>query len=118
MIKQLVKGALVRLPQYFIESEADYAFVNRKRDQEIKHLVMGSSRTLNKALNQSGPEAGSHQGSSQNTCKTARGKSPDTHQKMSCPNQELWGPATCVPAVCGCCTLQKELPPEARRRRQ
>jgi hypothetical protein len=52
MIKQLVKWALVGLLQYFIQSKADYAFVNRIRDQEIKHLVMGSSRTLNKALNQ------------------------------------------------------------------
>jgi hypothetical protein len=59
-IKQLVEWALVGLPQYFIQSKADYAFANRIRDQESKDLVMGSSRTLDKALSQSGPEAGSH----------------------------------------------------------
>jgi hypothetical protein len=90
VIKQLVEWAVLGATSV-LHPEADYAFVNRTREQEIKHLVMSSSRTLNKALNKSGPEAGSHQGSSWNTCKVkvARGKSPDIHHKMSCPNQEL-----------------------------
>jgi hypothetical protein len=52
-IEQLVYWALVRLPQYFIQTKASYAFDNEIRDWEVKlSLLIGSDRMLDKVLNQ------------------------------------------------------------------
>jgi hypothetical protein len=42
---------LVRLPEGLIQREAAYAFINELKSWNIKHLLMGSLRSLNEALN-------------------------------------------------------------------
>jgi hypothetical protein len=51
--EQLVHWDLVGLPVYFIQRKAIHTFIDRVRDRELKqHLLMGSDRLLNEALNQ------------------------------------------------------------------
>jgi hypothetical protein len=40
------------LPEEFIQREAAYAFINGLMGWNMKHLLMGSYRSLNEALNQ------------------------------------------------------------------
>jgi hypothetical protein len=51
-VEQLAHRTLVGLPVGQIQTEAAHAFINGKRDREVKqHLLMGGDRTLNEALN-------------------------------------------------------------------
>jgi hypothetical protein len=51
IVQQLFYWALVSLPQYYIQKEAAYAFVNEVKDQEMQqHFLSGSKRKLNEAL--------------------------------------------------------------------
>jgi hypothetical protein len=52
-VEQLAHQVLVGLPIGYIQTEAAHAFIDGVRDREVKqHLLMGSDRTLNEALNQ------------------------------------------------------------------
>lgn len=45
--------ALVRLPTYFIESEAAFAFISGVKDLEGEHhLLMGAKRSLSEAYHE------------------------------------------------------------------
>jgi hypothetical protein len=52
-VEKLTHWALVGLPEYFIQREGAYAFVNEEKGRDVKQrLLMGAEVSLNEVFNQ------------------------------------------------------------------